>query len=414
MQNNFFLFLFLFQSYITWSLDLKTVYQEAKNNNTTLKDVILNRDILEQKKVQLRSATLPTLTLNASFVQLNQARDFTNRGLDDTPESITIRGVQRLFSGLKEMYTLQSMSALISAEEYNIKSYQLDLLSEVSRIYFQIYLQQERIKNLQELASLSQDRENVLKQRVKIGKSRNTELRQAKVQSNLHQINLQESTMQLQNLWNDLQAVVGKKLPMETLVSYVQPSNTIASLDTYLNQMNQHPMILAEEAKIHGLQKEKNSWQSDYFPTINLTSNYYARAAQNWSANSEYDFGISLSYPFFEGGLTRARVAESALKVSKSINQLNQLKITLENQIKSTHQTLLIKQQQQKVIDEINQDNKNNFNEIKKEFLMGLVTNLEVITALNVYVESLNQKVDNAISLQMNYILLKALIGEEI
>ena len=409
-----YVFLLFFQSFTVFCLDLKTIYQEAKNNNTTLKDVILNRDILEQKKAQLRSATLPTLTLNASFIQLNQARDFTNRGLDDTAESITIRGVQRLFSGLKEMYSLQSMNALISAEEHNIRSYQLDLLSEVSRVYFQIYLQQERSKNLQELVSLSQERETLLKQRVRIGKSRNTELRQAKVQTHLHQINLQETHMQLQNLWNDLHAVVGKKLPIETLLPYIQPSNTIEPLDTYLNRINQHPMILAEEAKIQGLQKEKNSWQSDYFPTVNLTSNYYVQAAQNWAANPEWDFGVALSYPFFEGGLTRARVAESALNVSKSVNQLNQLKITLENQIKSTHQTLLIKQQQQKVIDEINRDNKNNFNEIKKEFAMGLVNNLEVITALNTYVESLNQKVENSISLQLNYILLKALIGEEI
>ncbi len=356
------LLLLLLPFQLSWSLDLKTAYQEAKLHNPNLKDIILNRDILEQKKLQLRSTTLPTLTLNASFVQLNQARDFTNRGLDDTSETITLRGVQRIFSGLKEIYTLQSMNALISAENYKIKSSQLDLLSEVSRIYFQIYLQQERIKNLQELVTLSQEREDLLKQRVRIGKSRNTELRQAKVQSNLQQINLQESKMQLQNLWSDLQIVTGKKIEIQNLEPYISSSIKINNLDHYLNKIHQHPLLLSEEATIHSLQKEKNSWQSDYFPTINLTSNYYVQAAQNWAANPEWDFGIALSYPFFEGGLTRARVAESALKVSREVNQLNQIKLSLENQIKNIHQTLLIKEQQQKAINQIVSDNKNNFN----------------------------------------------------
>jgi outer membrane protein len=404
----------LFTLNVSWAIDLKTLYNEAKIHNAGLKDVVLNRDMTEQRKNQLRSATLPTLTLNASFIQLNQARDFRKRGLDDTPETISIRGVQRIFSGLKEIYTLQSMNSLISAEEYRIKSFQLDLLSQVSQIYFQIYLQQERIKNLQELVSLSIDRENLLKQRVRIGKSRNTELRQAKVQTNLHQINLQESKMLLETLWNDLSTTVGKKYNPETLSAYI-PSNTkIENLDHYLARVEQHPLVLAQTAQVHGLEKEKNSWQSDYFPTINLTGTYYALAAQNWAVNPEWDFGLTISYPIFEGGLTRARVAESALKVSQGTNQLSQLKLSLENQIKNVHQTLLIKNQQQKAIDEIVMDNKNNFNEIKKEFAIGLVTNLDVITAMNVYVESLNQQVENSISLQLNYVYLKSLIGDEL
>lgn len=396
------------------AMDLKSLYHEAKIHNNTLRDIRLNKDILEQNKNQLRSATLPTLSLNASFIQLNQARDFTNVGLDDTPEVITIRGVQRIFSGLKEIYTLQSVNALISSEEYKIKSQQLDLLSELSRVYFQIYLQQEKINNLEELVTLSIEREDLLKKRIKIGNSRSTELSQARVQTNLQKINLQETQLQLTNLWNDISVIVGKTIAPEKLEPYLQPPYKIEPLDFYLQLVQSHPLVLAQQANVLAMSKEKNSWQSDYFPTINLTSNYYAQAAQNWAANPEWDFGISISYPFFEGGLTRARVAESSLRVAKSSTQLTQLKIALENQIKSVYQTFLIRQQQQKTIEQISFDNKKNYNEIRKEYSMGLVTNLDVVTALNVYTESLNQKVENSINLQFNFILLKTLTGEQI
>ncbi len=407
-------FLLLLLTNLSFAHDLKSLYNEAKIHNNSLKSVTLNKEIAEVRKKQLTSTILPTISLNASFVQLNPSEDFTNRGLDDTNEVVTIRGVQRIFSGLKELYTLQSVNSLITAEEYNIKSQQLDLLSELSRIYFQIYLYQEKIVNTQELIELSKDREGLLKQRVRIGKSRNTELRQAKVLSNLHQLNLQQYNLQLQNLWYELSTLVGKTIQPEKLQPYLQTPHTIQNLDYYLAKISDHPIILSQQANLVALQKEKNAWQSDYFPTISLTSNYYANAAQTWAANAEWDFGVLVSYPIFEGGLTRARVAESALRVAQSTTQLNQVKINLENQIRNVHQTVLVRQQQQKTIEEIGLDNKNNYNEIKKEYSMGLVNNLDVVTALNTYTESLNQTVENSINLQFNLILLKTLVGDEL
>lgn len=406
--------IFLLISYnSSYAIELKSLYSDAKIYNNNLKGAALNKDIAEARKKQLLSTTLPTLTLQASFVQLHQSEDFTSRGLDDTNEVITIKGVQRIFSGLKEFYTLQSANSLISAEEFNLKSEQLDLLSELSRIYFQLYLFQEKIANTQELIQLSKDREDLLKQRVRIGKSRNSELRQAKVLSNLHQLNMQQYNLQMQNLWNELSSLVGKPVTPGKIQPYMQSPFNIQKLEYYLTRVSDHPVLFAQQANLIALQKE-NSWQSDYFPTVSLTSNYYANAAQNSSISPEWDLGLVVSYPFFEGGLTKARVAESALKVAKSTTQLNQIKINLENQVKNVHQTVLVRQQQQKTIEQIVSDNKNNYNEIKKEYSMGLVNSLEVVTAMDTYTESLNQKVENSINLQFNFILLKTLVGDEL
>lgn len=417
MRWNIFLllpFVLSFLHHAAYGLNLKSLYEEAKKSNIALKDATIDVQIAQQKKKQLFASTLPTISLNASFIQLNQSHDFTNRGLDDTRETVSIRGVQQLFSGLKEFYVLQGANAHINAQQYKLKSQHLDLLAELSRLYFQIYLFQEKIINTQELILLSKDRENLLKQRVKIGKSRKSELRQAKVQTHLNQLNLQQYQLENENLWNQLSTFLGTKLVPEKLFSYFHAPITLQSLDYYVNKINDHPNVLAQNENLLSMQKQKNAWQSDYFPTISIISDYYALAAQNWAVNPEWDIGLMITYPFFEGGLTKARVSESALNVAKSNNQLSLVKNNLENQIKNVHQSIIVKQQQQKTIEEICQDNKNNYEEIKNEYSMGLVTNLDVATALNVYVESLNQKVENSIELQFNVILLKTLIGEEI
>lgn len=405
---------YLFSLSALSSLDLKSLFHEAKMHNKELKSSAYNKDILQEQRNQVRSTVFPSLSLNASFTQLNQSRHYANRNLDDTNEVVTLKGVQKIFSGLKEFYTLQKLNALYSSEELQLKAQEIDLLTRLSTVYFSIVLQQEKISNTKELLDLSKEREDLLRQRVKIGKSRTSEFRQAKVQTRRYELQMQESQMLLKNSWDDLVLLVGKDLPKEKLPPYLSPPYNVSKLDYYKLKILEHPLLKSEQESITSLEKEKNSWKSDYFPVISLTGNYYANAAQTTSVSPEWDFGLTISYPFFEGGLTKARIAETSLKIAKNHTELEYLRESLTNEVQKIHETLVTKQQQYKTIDDLCADNKNNYLDIKKEYAMGLVSNLDVVTSLNTYIESLNQKVENSIDIQFNFVVLKSLVGDEL
>lgn len=395
--------------------DLKELFEEAKLKNTELQASKINQDILSAQKSQVRSALLPTISLNASFTQNEQARNYANRNLDDTAEVVTFKGVQRIFSGLKEFYTLRKIQFSQNAEVLNQQYRELELLSQLSQIYFNIVYQQEKITNTKELLQISLEREQLHKERVKIGKSRQSELRQAMVQTKKYNLSLKESEMILKQEWNNLRLITGNNsLKQVPLKHYNLSTNSLKPLSYYHEQIENHPLIKAADESIFSLEEEKKSIKSDFFPTVNVTSNYYANSAYTTTIAPEWDIGLSISYPFFEGGLTKAKISEASHKIHQKASEKIQLKKSLVMEVEKTYESLLTKIEQNKMIEELCQDNKKNYLEIKKEYSIGLVSNLDVITSLNTYVESLDQKAEYSIDVQLNTILLKLLIGENL
>lgn len=400
-------------------MDLKSLFEEAKQKNLNIQSSKLNQDILSSQKLQVRSALLPSVSLNATFTQFEQSKDYDRRHFDDTSEVITLKGVQRIFSGLKEYYTLKKIQFAINAETLTQQYRELELLTNLAQIYFHIIYQQEKIINIKELLNISIERQQLHSQRVKIGKSRQSELRQATVQTKKYQLTLKEAEMTLQDDWNNLRLITGNdNLKQVNLVQYITSTSTLKPLSYYKELIQNHPLLKAGSESMLSLEEEKKSIKSDFFPTVSIIGNYYSQtysqSYSNTSVTPEWDFGLTISYPFFEGGLTKSKIAEASLKISQKSHEQMQMRKSLENEVEKVYNTLTTKIDQNKTVEELCADNKKNYLEVKKEYSMGLVSNLDVISSLNTYVESLDQKTQYSIEVQLNTILLKSLTGQEL
>jgi len=413
-----FIFIFIFPlSAKSQTKDLKYWFEIAKVANLNQKIQHLELEILKEEKKEILSTVLPQISARATFTELGKKSYYDNNGINNTNELIGLKATQAIFSGFREFYGLSSFNHRILAQEQLIKAKEMDLLAQISQYYFQAQLHASRSKNFSELLQLSEDREKLLKSRVKIGRSRQTELLSSQVQTANYKSQRDQEKLQERDAKSNILRICN--ISNDQLNSMILPSleenlGEVREKTFYLANIDSHPLLMQKKELVQSLEEEKKANQATYSPVIDLEGNYLLKNSASSIPDPEWNLSLNLKLPLFEGGLTRAKVRESALKMEQAYLEKTDFKEELIQQINISHDRLMELNKQQKIYLEVVSINKKNTSEIKKEYSLGLVTSLEVMQALNTYIQSLNDLSENTISWNLALIKLKTMSGENL
>jgi outer membrane protein TolC len=343
-----------------------------------VQDKIIESHIAEEKKDQINSSVLPTVSINSDHLW-NEKKGLSESSSSTYSRSAYLNVSQPLFQGGSEYYALGAAQLLPRLAELEIIQEKITLFRDISFIYFEIIKLEHNQTTLLNQQKLLEERVSTLLKRAKIGRNKRTDVLSAKtgsarVSAELAQVEsaLIEAKQRLKILTG--LNTIGELEDQEKLKDLQIPE----SWDTEL--MNS-PLIKIEQLKLEYAQKEVSMTEGKFFPSVDLDSNYYADRDGNLK-NSKWDVGINIKLDLYSGGEDASKKTIKIYQQKKRELILKDLLRNLQQQFDSLKEEFL---KQKDVVKKLNQaiklTSENNLQYIK-EANKGLVSQLDVLRAL--------------------------------
>jgi outer membrane protein len=397
--------LLLLTSYPTYAeetISLNESFSKALKNNQieNINDAKINQ--YDEQVSSAKSSYYPKLYLKGTYTKQENLNNTHYANLYLT---------HSLFKGGKDLITtsLAENSKEIALQTKNVEK--LNLYINVINAYYNFFLYDNDAKNLELLTKQSSERMNEIQKRVAIGRSRYGELLQAKAQ-------LAQAEAQYSNA-KGLLSEAEQKFRALTGVSESRPAVDLnTKLKSYqfnsiFSKAQTRPDVLARELKIEEASQNISFYRRSHLPTVDLTSNYYLTKRTGTSyTKTDWDASIVLTFPLFEGFGTNAKVSENVWKEHEARYNLIDLKKTVELDLSSKFETHNRYMNQIESFDQARELAKKSYDEALKDYRLGLISNLDVLTALNLYLDAKRNTEKNIIQAIMSEKILEATTGE--
>jgi outer membrane protein len=182
------------------------------------------------------------------------------------------------------------------------------------------------------------------------------------------------------------------------------------AVSEYFSKIKTRPDILAAAQQVQVAGKQVEIAKGGHYPQVDLVSNYYLTRT-GILETSEWDVGVSIAVPLFQGGSVQSQVRQAVQE--KRIAQLTGQEAirVAERDIAINYQNLIQIKLQLKSLKEALKKSEEGYRLSQKDYQLGLVTNLDVIQSLNVFIET-KRSHDGLVALgNLNFRTLDALTG---
>ncbi len=404
----FFLTLFLSLQNCFGAFDLKSSFQAARLNMESLKksESVINQS--EEQKIRARAAVLPTLSGIGNYTVIDPpSAGSPNPFLLTRQHSAGFRLSQPLLrGGSVSAYQLAKENILLA--RFQKEATEINLYQLVINAYYRLAMAQMDVKNVEQYLQLSQERVKEIKQRSVIGRSRKGELVEAQAQYNMVESQYQQTLISQDEAERNYEYYTNIK-PEKIILDGKIPQVTF-SLEDHLMKLRSRPDLLANEQQVRIAENKINIAKGPHYPQVDLTSNYYVDRT-GILATSKWDVGFTMTIPLYQGGGVSASVRE-ALEGRRIVQlQNSEYQRSASREMAINYQNLLRIQEQLKALKESLGNSEQAYRLNKKDYQFGLVTNLDVLQTLNIYIET-KRSYDGLVAMgHLNYKNLEALIG---
>lgn len=398
----------LFSYEVRGAISLKESFTAATTNMESIKRAKAVVSQSESLKDQARAAILPTLSGVGSYTKLDPPEAAGASPFLLTKQySYALRLNQPIYrGGVFSAYQYAKENVLLA--KYQQDATEINLYQLVISAYYNLAIAQFDVQNVEELLKYSRERVSEIRERTRIGRSRKGEQFEAEAQLHLAESQYQqvllnrkqaEETYEFYTSLNPDKLKIPKELPKLS-----------GDVETYISKAKTRPDIKATLQQVNLADQQVSIARAGHYPQIDLIGNYYFDRTGILST-SEWDVGVAIVIPIFQGGAVTAQVRQAAqAKRIASLTSSEALRAA-ERDIAIYYNNFLQIKEQLKSVKQALASSEQVYKLNKKDYQYGLVTNLDVLQSLNVFIET-KRAYDNLISLgHQNFRFLEALTG---
>lgn len=390
------------------ALTLKDSFEAARRNMETIKRAESVVTQSEEQKNRARAAVLPTIAGVGSYTRIDPPNAAGASPFLLTKQySAALRLTQPIIrGGTIAAYQLAKENILLA--KFQKEATELSLYQLVISAYYNLNIAQTDKKNVEELLNFSRERVKELRERTKIGRSRRGELVEAEAQFSTAESQYQQTLISLQQAERNFTFYTNLQASEIGILPEIPEIRT--SVNEYIQKVRSRPDIMANLQRTRIAEKQVSISKGSHYPSVDLTSNYYFDRT-GILASSDWDVGLAVVVPLFQGGGVQASVREAV--EGKRIAELTNMEAvrTAERDIAINYQNLQQLQIQLKSLKEAMAKSEEAYRLNKKDYQYGLVTNLDVLQSLNVFIET-KRSYNTLVSLtHLNYKNLEASTG---
>lgn len=370
------------------ALDLQTCFRYTAIRNDTLKisleDILIARAQLSQQIANL----WPTFTVSnqQQFVHYVNPRgtSFINNTFSNSPRNYNsdshVEMTMTLFNGGQNWNNIAGADATLQSKKFTLQRSYQTIYQSVAQAFYQILQYEGDLAVLQDLAQALDARDRELQDRVKIGRSRPAELLQAEVTLATTRVTIEQTKGSLANAKETLAYYTG--IPSKDLeVKETQKLPATQALEAYLIRTKTRPDILAEIQTLRETRRAFDAARGQLLPTVTANGDYLA-SQDPVGNNTDGTMTIQVSAPIFDGGLIIGRINENRETVRQTALRLDDLYRTSDEATRQAYAALNSSLAQVAVLREASVLSAQNFQAQLSDYRKGVVTNLDVLTAL--------------------------------
>ena len=293
---------------------------------------------------------------------------------------------QPLFQGFKEFAGLRQTKTLVGASVADKNQATTQLYLDTAASYFQVVMSEQDIDNITEELSYYDKRIAELHGFEKIGRSQVTDVLTAQSQQAALKAQMKSVQGQLRAQRAVLAFLTGFD-PDEPVFRPAGEDATAKTLDTYLGRVDSRPDVQGDTQRAKAADDGIPIARSGHFPTLGVQGDYYlertgALKDVNW------DVMLNLTVPIFSGGMVQSQVEEAVSKRDQAELQVSRTKRLAVQQIRQYYESYIGDRNEWEAYKEATDLAEKNYKAETRNYRLGLVTNLDVLSALTTFEES--------------------------
>jgi outer membrane protein len=359
----------------------------------------------EERYRQASGALLPTLNGIASYTWLD-------KGASDTATFPTrqplarIAGTQPLFRGFREFAAIRQTQALVDAQGADFQNARVQLFKDVTQNFYDVLTLEQELKNLDEQIEQYQLREKELQERVRIGRTRPGEVLTVQTTISTLRAQVEQARTQLstaRDIFSFLSGLPGTTPLRDTEAVPADPG----TLDAFLVRAALRPDVKAAQQRQTAARENISVARGEHLPTLDLNANRYLERTGSLE-NVDWDVQLALTVPLYAGGSVQSRVREAHSQSEQAELVTTRARRLADQEIRSFYQTVVLDRSRLDALEKATDAAKRNYETQRRDYRLGLVTNLDVLQALSASLEN-QQALDRVrYNVKLNYMRLQA------
>lgn len=364
------------------ALTLSDCYELAlRQSEIIAMDIELIR-ITEARLLEAMSIVMPYI----SFQSVDQQEAMPNDSgtslstLKPTKSSTRNFNIQQtLFNGFKAIAAMKG-STLEKKQRTDEKlRAEQSLLVDVSNAFYLLREKREDLIALLKIKTALINRVTELRARENLGRSRPSEVVNAKAQLYAVEANLKVVKSQEALARQLLEFLVGRQVN-EISDTYQMPAYIMPE-DYYVSKFLQRPDIRAAEYAWQVSERELDVVKSDFLPTVSWSGNWYTQRT-GFSKGTDWDVKLNVSVPIFDGTEILGRSKEFKLKAHEKELEYIRLKRKAPYDIKDAYVRFKTALDVHENLRKAYATAKLNYYLQRKDYNRSLVNNLDVLASI--------------------------------
>lgn len=287
---------------------------------------------------------------------------------------------QPVFQGFKALGALTGAGSLRHQREHEWERAKQLLFMDVAAAFWNVFFYQQDVEIIREIEKLFQERIEELRERVEIGRSRESEIATAQSRMKIIEAELAASQGSLATAVHMLEFLTGTAVSPEKLEDENVPEGPSLDLDFALLAAERSD-VQAAEAAVQTARSGVIVAQSALWPEISLDSNLYEKR-EGFQSGTDWDLLLSFNIPLGKGGTTLGEVKTAWSEWKQSKYQYSLTERTALREIKDAYAVWQSTLARYKSLEEAVKAAQENYDFQKEEYTRNLVNNLDVLEAL--------------------------------
>lgn len=370
-------------------LGLSDLFRNTVDTSDLVRTKLSEKESVEAIHDQGIGALLPQISGTATYFKTQLPSTFVNlsnggsggfAGNQDTQKTIRLTGKQYIFKGGQEYAFLSKTNRLLEAKDAEVAASRQRYFFDLANAYYDTLLKQAEVSHFAMELKLYDEQITELRSRVKIGRSRSTDLltAQASRAGSEGTLRSAQSAFNTSKIFLANLARTATDIEIREETPFTSP---LAPLDEYLKLSSQRPDLIAARKSRDAASEEVSYQRNGHFPTVDLAGNYYV-ARKGVANDAKWDATLTLTLPIFSGGTTEAAVRQAAASMQTTEIETGRLERTAENDIRALYQSLLASDTELKAFFAAVDLAQKSYDQTRKDYRYGLTTNLDLLNSL--------------------------------
>jgi outer membrane protein len=385
------------------ALDLQTCFQLTAVRDDSLKISLQDVRIAQAQLSQAMAALWPTFTatnqqeflhyINPVAEGFNIVNGSTITGERNYTSDSHVTMNYTILNGGQNWNNVGANAAAIAAKKQTMARDYQTIYQDVAQAFYNVLQFEGDVAIQRDLIGGLAARVEDLKDRVSLGRSRPSEMLQAQTDLANARATVQQQIGSINAAAETLAYYTG--IPADRLkLKDTQRFPSVAQLEYYLRQSGTRPDILSQVESLRQAERNLSVAKGQLWPTVSAQGDYLA--SQDPTSNQiDGTMSLQISMPIFDGGLILGQIHQNHEMVRESALNVEQLQRTADQDTRTAYVNFNASVAQVVVLREVAVLSAKNLEAQVEDYRRGVVSNLDVLTALQDY-QTARQALHNA------------------